>query len=100
MKPKPWTFLLIAVARWIHRKQLDVIDYVREENSVLREQLGQRWLRLTELQRRRLAVKAKVLGRKLLGEVATLVTPEALLGWYRKLIARKYDGVSNDHSGR
>jgi hypothetical protein len=33
MKPKPWTFLLIAVAGWIHRKQMDVIDYVCEESG-------------------------------------------------------------------
>jgi transposase InsO family protein len=90
----------VAVAGWIHRKQLDVIDYVREENCVLREQLGRRRLRLSDLQRRRLATKAKVLGRKVLGEVATLVTPETLLGWYRKLIARKYDGTQARGPGR
>jgi hypothetical protein len=39
-----------------------------------------------------LAVKGKALGRKLLGEVAGVVTPETILGWYRKLVARKYDG--------
>jgi putative transposase len=49
---------------------------------VLREQLGQRRLRLTDNQRRRLAVKAKGLGRELLAEVATIVTPERLLRWH------------------
>jgi putative transposase len=47
-----------------------------------------------------LAVKAKGLGRKLLAEVATIVTPETLLAWHRKLIARKYDGSDKRQAGR
>jgi hypothetical protein len=53
-----------------------------------REQLGGRRVRLNDDQRRRLAAKAKGLGRKLLAEVATIVTPDTLLAWHRKLIAR------------
>src|SRR5438876_5992233 len=49
---------------------------------------------------RRLAAKAKGLGRKLLAEVATIVTPETLLAWHRKLIAQKYDGTSFRTPGR
>ena len=67
----PFRFVLIAVAGWMNQRQLQVIDYLREENCVLREQLGGRSLRLNEDQRRRLAAKAKGLGRKLLAEVAT-----------------------------
>ena len=63
----------------MNQRQLQVIDYLREENHVLREQLGGRRLRLNDDQRRRLAAKAKGLGRKLLAEVATIVTPETLL---------------------
>jgi hypothetical protein len=59
---------------------------------VLREQLGNKRLRLNDDQRRRLAAKAKTLGRRLLREVATIVTPQTLLAWHRKLIAQKYDG--------
>src|SRR3954464_9469736 len=55
------------------------IKPLREENQVLREQLGERRLRLSDDQRRRLAAKAKGLGRKLLRDVATIVTPERLL---------------------
>ena len=69
-----------------HRQQL-VIEYLREENRVLREQLGGRRVRRDDNQRRRLAVKAKALGRKALAEIATIVTPETLLVWHRKLIA-------------
>jgi len=84
----PFRFVLIAVAGWMNQRQLEIIDYLREENRVLREQLGRRRLRLTDDQRRRLAAKAKRLGRKLLSEVATIVTLETLLAWHRKLIAQ------------
>jgi hypothetical protein len=84
----PFRFVLIAVAGWMNQRQLQVIDYLREENRVLREQLGGRRLRLNDDQRRRLAAKAKGLRRKILPEVATIVTPETLLAWHRKLIAQ------------
>ena len=96
----PFRFLLIAVSGWMNQRQLQVIDYLREENHVLREQLGGRRLRLNDDQRRRLAAKAKGLGRKLLAEVATIVTPETLLAWHRKLIAQKYDGSGKRAPGR
>ena len=88
----PFRFLLIATAGWMNQRHLQMIDYLREENRVLREQLGGGRLRLNDDQRRRLAAKAKGLGRKLLAQVATIVTPETLLAWHRKLIAQKYDG--------
>jgi transposase InsO family protein len=84
----------------MNQRQLQVIEYLREENRVLREQLGEGRLRLTDSQRRRLAAKAKGLGRKLLAEVATIVTPETLLRWHRRLIAQKYDGSGKRGSGR
>ena len=77
-----------------------VIDYLQEENRVLRDQLGNKRLRLGDEQRRRLAVKAKKLGRKALSEVASLVTPDTLLAWHRRLIARKYDGSQRRGPGR
>src|SRR5258708_39250783 len=88
----PFRFVLIAVAGWMNQHQLQIIDYLREENRVLREQLSGRRMRFNDDQRRRLAAKAKGLGRRLRAEVATIVTPETLLAWHRKLIAQKYDG--------
>src|SRR5215470_8375386 len=96
----PFRFVLIAVAGCMNQRQLQIIDYLREENRVLREQLGARRLRLNDDQRRRLAAKAKGLGRKILAQVATLVTPETLLAWHRKLIAQKYDGSGKRAPGR
>ena len=84
----------------MNQRQLQMIEYLREENRVLREQLGERRLRLTDDQRRRLAVKAKGLGRKLLAEVATIVMPETLLRWHQRLIAQKYDGSGKRSPGR
>ena len=96
----PFRFVLIAVAGWMNQRQLQIIDYLREENRVLREQLGGRRMRLNDDQRRRLASRAKGLGRRLLSEVATIVTPETLLAWHRKLIAQKYDGSDKRGPGR
>src|SRR5262250_3540465 len=96
----PFRFVLIAIAGWMNQRQLQIIEYLREENRVLREQLSGRRLRLNDDQRRRLAAKAQGLGRKLLAEVATLVTPETLLAWHRKLIAQKYDGSGKRAPGR
>src|ERR1041384_6616593 len=96
----PFQFVLIAVAGWMNQRQLQAIEYLREENRVLREQLGDRRLRFSDDQRRRLASRAKGLGRKVLAELATLVTPETLLAWHRRLIAEKYDGSGQRRPGR
>ncbi len=81
----PFRFLLISLSGWMKQRQLSAIDYLREENRVLREHLGVKRLRLNDDQRRRLAAKAKGLGRTILAEVATIVTPETLLSWHQKL---------------
>src|SRR5438105_14621256 len=96
----PFQFVVVALAGWINQRQQHVIEYLVEENWVLREQIGARRMRFTDDQRRRLAAKAKGLGRRLLAQVATIVTPETLLAWHRKLIAKKYDGSSNRGPGR
>jgi transposase InsO family protein len=96
----PFRFLLVTVAGWMSQRQLQVIEYLREENRVLREQLGGKRPRLNDDQRRRLAAKANGLGRTILAEVATIVTPETLLAWHRKLIALKYDGSRKRGPGR
>ena len=77
-----------------------MIEYLVEENRILREHIGKRRFRFTDNQRRRLAAKAKQLGRKVLAQVATIVTPETLLAWHRRLIAQKYDGSAYRTPGR
>ena len=100
MQPHLWQFLALTFAGWVNRSQQDVIEYMKEENRVLREQLGARRLRFTDDQRRRLAAKAKALCWENLKEIADPVTPDTLLRWYRKFIAAKYDGSQRRGPGR
>ena len=76
---QPWTLTVVAVVGWIQREQQAAIDYLLEENRVLKAHLSERRLRFTSDERRRLAVKGKALGRKLLAEIAGIVTPDNLL---------------------
>ena len=62
--PDPFRFVLISIAGWMNQQQQQAIEYLREENKVLREQLGSHRLRFTDEQRRQLAVKAKGLGHR------------------------------------
>src|SRR5215468_2934089 len=87
--------LIAMVAGWIQRHQQHVITYLLEENRVLKAQRGGRRLSLTDTERRRLAALAHPLGRQRLQKVATLVTPETLLRWYKRLIAQKFDGSTH-----
>jgi len=97
---QPWHLILVALAGWMNRQQQTAIEYLREENRVLRQKLGKGRILLNNDQRRRLAVKGKALGRKLLSEITTLFTPDAILAWHRKLIARKYDGSRKRSPGK
>jgi hypothetical protein len=60
------SFVLVMFAGWVNRHQLDVIEYLQEENRVLKERLGGRRIRFTDPERRLLARKARALGRKVL----------------------------------
>ena len=88
---QPLQLLLVIFAGWVNRHQLNVIEYLQEENRVLKERLGSRRLRFTDAERRRLARKALVLGRKMLNQLETLVTPDTLLRWHRELVASKWN---------
>jgi putative transposase len=91
----PFSFLVTCLAGWMNQHQHHIINYLIEENRVLREQIGNRRLRFSDDHRRRLAVKAKKLGRKILDQIATVVTPETLLAWHRKLIAKSMTAAPN-----
>jgi len=100
MNTLPLQFLVMTLAGWVSRHQQDIIDYLLEENRILRGKLGDRRLRFTDAERRCLARKARKLGRKTLSDIGTIVTPDTLLRGYRLLIARKYDGSRTRRPGR
>ncbi len=67
---------------------------------MLRQQVGKDRILFTDGQRRRLATKAKVIGRRRLATLGTIVTPDTLLRWYRQLVAKMYDGSTSRKPGR
>lgn len=95
---QPRQFYLVILAGWINRQQQEVIDYLLTENQVLKEKVGTKRILLNDEQRRRLAVKGKILGCKRLEEVGTLFTPDTILRWHRMLVAKKWDYSKNRNS--
>src|SRR5262249_13201906 len=98
--PPPLAFVVLLFAGSVNRQQQAVIDYLLEENRVGRAAHGPQRIRLTDDQRRRLATKGKVLGRRRLAGIVGIVTPDTILRWYRKLVAHKYDGSKTRRPGR
>jgi putative transposase len=92
--------LLLVLTGWLERREREAIAYLIEENRLLRRQLGGRRLRLTDGDRRRLAARADRLGRRLLREIATIVTPDTLLRWHRQLVAAKWTSATSRSSRR
>ena len=88
---QPWQLLFAIMAGWVSRLQQEQIEYLRTTIQVLIELFGKKRIILSDDQRRRLAVKGKVLGRKRLEEIGGLFTPDTILRWHRELIARKWD---------
>src|SRR3989442_4490429 len=82
-------FMLMALAGWWRDQQQEAVAYLIEENRILRAQLRGRRLRLTDEDRCRLARCGQRLGRRLLRQVATIVTPDTILRWHRQLVARQ-----------
>jgi len=82
-------WLLAALIGWLDQRERQAVAYLIEENRILRSHVRDR-LRLTDEERRRLARHGHRLGRRRLGEVATIVTPDTILRWHRHLIARKW----------
>lgn len=99
MKMNILQFCLLFLAGRIEENQQLLIEYLQEEIKVLREQLGRK-PRFTDRQRIRLAAKAKKASIDTLRSIAPIVTPETLLKWHKRLIARKCDGASKRLPGR
>ena len=95
MKIKPMAIVLTMLAGWINRQQTEIIEYLIEENTILREKIGGKRIILNKNQKRRLAVLGKKLGRKLLSQFCCAFSPDTILLWNRELVCQKYDGSKN-----
>jgi len=88
---QPWHLMVMLLAGLINRQQQEFIGYLLIESAVLKEKLGKKRILLNDNQRRRLAVKGKILRRKRLQDFGNLFTPDTILRWHRMLVARKWD---------
>src|SRR6516164_11577735 len=91
MRDNKWPRLLAYITGLVNQRLLLQCEYLIAENRVLRSHVTGR-LRLSDTERSTLAEIAKRLGRKHLAEVACIAKPDTILAWYRRLIARKFDG--------
>jgi len=86
-----WARVLAYVTGTVDQELLARNEYLAAENRILNGQLKGR-LKLSDAERATLAEIGHRLGRRVLAEVATVARPETILVWYRKLVARKFDG--------
>src|SRR4029453_4345021 len=98
--PPLLSFLLMLAAGWVHRHQLIVIEFLQAENRLLKERLLGRRIRFTDAERALLARKAKAVGRRALLELDTIVSPDTLLRWHRRLVAQKWNFAERRGVGR
>ncbi len=98
--PPLLTFLLMIVSGWVHRRQLIVIEFLQAENRMLKDRLRGKRIRFTDDERALLARKAKAVGRKALLELDTIVSPDTLMRWHRRLVAEKWNFSKRRSPGR
>jgi len=91
-----WARILAYITGTVNQELLLRNEYLAAENRILKAQLKAP-LRLTDAERMTLAEIAHRLGRKALEDVANVVKPDTLMGWYRRLVARKFDGSKSRH---
>ncbi len=89
--PPLLTFLLMVVSGWVHRRQLIVIEFLQAENRTLKDRPRGKRIRFTDDERALLARLAKAVGRNALLELDTIVSPDTLMRWHRRLVAEKWD---------
>jgi len=90
-RPMDWKTLLAYITGSVDQELLLRNEYLVTENRILRNQITGR-VRLTDGERTTLAAIGQKLGKQVLQEVATIVKPDTILGWQRKLVAQKFDG--------
>jgi putative transposase len=91
MPDNKWARLLAYITGLVNQKLLLQNEYLIAENRILRAYIPAR-IRLSDPERSTLAEIGKRLGRTALQQVACVAKPDTILAWYRRLIARKFDG--------
>jgi putative transposase len=86
-----WKTMLAYVTGSVEEQLLLRNEYLIEENRIWRNQIKGR-IQLSDTERQRLAEIGKKLGKQALEEVATIVKPDTILAWHRKLVDQKFDG--------
>jgi len=94
-----WARILAYVTGTVDQELLARNEYLTAENRILKAQLNGR-LKLSDAERGALGEIGHRLGRKALADLATIARPDTILGWYRKLVARKFDGSARRGPGR
>jgi hypothetical protein len=100
MRIKPLTIILVMLAGLLNRRQQEMIDYLKEENKVLREKLGKKRIWINIDQKIRLAILGKHLGKRTLAQVCCAFSADTVLRWHRMLVASKYDSSKCRKRGR
>ena len=95
----PWHILLAVLCGLLNQRQQQIIEFQNAQIEALLKKLGRKRLLLDDDQRRLLAVKAHSIGRKALLELTTIVTPDTILRWHRKLVAKKFDSSGKRKPG-
>jgi putative transposase len=96
---QPWHILVAGLCGMVNQRQQQVIEFQNAQIETLLKKLGKKQLLLNDNQRRLLAVKAHVIGRKALLELTTIVTPDTILRWHRELVAKKFDSSDKRKPG-
>jgi hypothetical protein len=94
-----WARILAYVTGTVDQELLGRNEYLAAENRIMKAQLNGR-LKLSDAERGALGEIGRRLGRKVLADIATIARPDTILGWYRKLVARKFDGSARRGTGR
>jgi putative transposase len=96
----PWHILLAVLCGLVNPRQQQIIEFQNAQIEAILKKLGRKRLLLDDDQRRLLAVKAHAIGRKALLELTTIFTPDTILRWHRKLVAKKFDSSGKRNPGR
>ena len=90
---QPWHILLMIFSGLVNREQQQVIEFQRTQIEILLEIQGKKRILLNDNQRAQMAVKGKILGRKMLKKLTTFFTPDTIVRWHRRLVAQKWNYI-------